>query len=124
MTGDERLARAVGALLRAGVLLAAAVVLLGLVPYLIGKGGTRHDYSVFQGEPRAMRSVPGIVRDAVVPDSLGWMQLGILLLVATPVARVFLCLVGFAIERDRLYVSVTVVVLAALACSLLGVAVR
>ena len=46
------------------------------------------------------------------------MQLGVLLLIATPFARVALCLVEFARERDRLYVGVT---LAVLPHALLGV---
>jgi uncharacterized membrane protein len=41
-------------------------------------------------------------------------QLGILLLIATPVARVAFALVAFAIERDRLYVAVSLIVLAVL----------
>ena len=117
---DERLARSIGTLLRSGVILAASITLLGLVPYLIERGFARHDYSLFHGEPREMRRVSGILRSAATWDSRGWMQLGVLLLVATPVARVLLCLVGFARERDRLYVAVTLVVLAALALSLAG----
>jgi uncharacterized membrane protein len=41
-------------------------------------------------------------------------QLGVLLLIATPVARVAFALVAFAIERDRLYVAVSATVLAVL----------
>jgi uncharacterized membrane protein len=42
-------------------------------------------------------------------------------LIATPVARVIFSVVAFAIERDRMYVSFTVWVLAILLYSLLGV---
>jgi uncharacterized membrane protein len=41
-------------------------------------------------------------------------------LVATPVARVLFSLVGFAIQRDRTYVAVTLIVLAVLIYGLSG----
>jgi uncharacterized membrane protein len=50
----------------------------------------------------------------------GLIQLGLLLLIATPIARVAFSIVGFAIERDRLYVVFTLIVLAILLFSLLG----
>lgn len=52
-------------------------------------------------------------------DPAALIQLGVLLLIATPVARVVFAVVGFALERDRLYVAVSVAVLAILAASLL-----
>ncbi len=47
-------------------------------------------------------------------------QLGILLLIATPVVRVVFCVVGFARQRDRLYVAVRTLVLAILIYSLMS----
>jgi uncharacterized membrane protein len=47
-------------------------------------------------------------------------QLGLLVLVATPVVRVLASVVGFALEGDRLYASITLGVLAILLVSLLG----
>jgi uncharacterized membrane protein len=44
----------------------------------------------------------------------------LLLLIATPVARVMFAVVGFAMERDPLYVLLTLIVLAVLLYSLLG----
>jgi uncharacterized membrane protein len=44
----------------------------------------------------------------------------VLLLVATPVARVAFSIVGFALERDRLYVVITTIVLAILLYSLIA----
>ena len=46
------------------------------------------------------------------------MQFGLLLLIATPVARVAMAVVGFALERDRLYVVVSLIVLTVLLLSL------
>ncbi|MFI5180489.1 MAG: DUF1634 domain-containing protein [Thermoanaerobaculia bacterium] len=117
---DRGRARAVGRLLRTGVTLAAAVIAAGAVPYLVMNGLTRHDYSVFRGEPPALRSAAGIVRDAFSGDSRGIIQLGFLVLLATPVARVVLLLAGFVRERDVLYITVSAAVLGILAYSLLG----
>jgi uncharacterized membrane protein len=47
-------------------------------------------------------------------------QLGLLLLIATPVARVAFSVVAFVLERDRMYVGITLLVLAVLLFSLLG----
>jgi uncharacterized membrane protein len=117
---DERRSRAVGSLLRAGVTLAAAVVVAGAIPYLAVHGLDRPDYAVFHGEPTMLRSVRGIVRGALAGDSRGILQLGILILVATPVARVVLLLVDFVRDRDGLYVLLAASVLGVLAYSLFG----
>jgi uncharacterized membrane protein len=47
-------------------------------------------------------------------------QLGLLLLIATPVARVAFSVAAFAMQRDRLYVVVALIVLAVLMYSLTG----
>jgi uncharacterized membrane protein len=50
----------------------------------------------------------------------GLIQLGLLFLIATPIARVCLSVVGFSIERDRLYIVCTLIVLAILLYSFVG----
>jgi uncharacterized membrane protein len=44
--------------------------------------------------------------------------LGLLLLIATPVARVAFSVIGFALEKDWMYVVITLIVLALLIYSL------
>jgi uncharacterized membrane protein len=44
-------------------------------------------------------------------DSQCLIELGILLLIATPVCRVIFGVVGFSLLRDRLYATVSVIVL-------------
>jgi uncharacterized membrane protein len=60
------------------------------------------------------------VRDALAMRGRGIIQLGLLLLIATPVARVAISVVAFAVQRDRLYVAITLLVLAILLCSLMS----
>jgi uncharacterized membrane protein len=118
--GDARIEEIVGNLLRAGVVVAAAVVAAGAVVFLIRHGGQRPQYGIFHGEPTELRSVAGIVRGALTGRGRGLIQLGLLLLVATPVARVVFSVIGFAIERDRAYVLITLTVLTVLLFSLAG----
>jgi len=117
---DQKIEQIVGNLLRAGVLLSAVVVLCGGVLYLIQYGHAPADYRVFRGEPTDLKSVSGIVRDAFALHSRGIIQLGLLLLIATPVARVAFSIFGFAKEKDRMYVAFTVIVLLILLYSLIG----
>jgi uncharacterized membrane protein len=115
-----RVQQAVGNLLRTGVLLAAVVVLAGGMLYLARHGGAVADYSVFRGEPASLRTLTGIFRSSLVESGRGVIQLGLLILVATPVARVAFTAVAFALERDRTYVLVALLVLSLLLKSLLG----
>lgn len=118
--GGRRLALEVGGILRLGMIVSSAVIALGLVPFLVLEGARRADFHVFRGEPAAFRTIGGVVADAAHGDPRGIMQLGVLLLVATPFARVALCLVEFARAHDRLYVAVTLIVLLTLSWGLFG----
>jgi uncharacterized membrane protein len=117
---DERLEQVMGRLLRVGVLLSAAVVTVGAVIFLVRHGTELPHYRVFHGEPSDLRSVGGIVADTLAGSARGLIQLGLLLLVATPVARVVLAVVGFALGQDRAYVLVSLLVLAVLLFSITG----
>ena len=111
---DRRTDVVIGRLLQTGVLTAAAVVIVGAVMLLAQRGGAPASYSTFHGVPDALRSLRGIVMSAAALDSAGIVQLGLVLLIATPVARVALTLVAFAMRRDRVYTILTAVVLALL----------
>jgi len=120
---DLRIEVIIGALLRTGVILAAAVVLFGAVVYLARHGQEVASYGVFHGEPEALKSVAGIIQGALHALHMSGraiIQLGLLLLIATPVARVAFSAVAFARERDYLYVWITLFVLGVLLYSLFG----
>jgi len=117
---DQRIEIIIGTLLRTGVILAAAVVLLGGVLYLVRYGKNVPNYGTFHGEPERLKSMSDIVHGAVSMDPRAIIQFGLLLLIATPVARVIFSAVAFAIERDYLYVVITLIVLAILLYSLFG----
>ena len=117
---DRRMDEIIGNLLRFGVVLSALIVLFGAVIYLLRHGHSPTEYRVFRGEPTDLRSVRGILRDALALRGRGIIQLGLLFLIATPVARVAFSIFGFAEERDRMYVVVASIVLLVLLYSLIG----
>jgi uncharacterized membrane protein len=117
---DERIEWALGNLLRAGVLLAGFVVFCGGCLYLVRHGSAPADYHIFRGEPSEYRRVAGIIQDVLSRRGRGIIQFGLLLLIATPIARVAFSVWGFAVERDRMYMVFTLIVLAILLFSLLG----
>lgn len=116
---DRRLETIIGNLLRVGVLLAASVVFLGGILYLVRHHADRVGYQHFSPGGSAIQSVRGVLQSAMHFDSAALIQLGLLLLIATPIARVALAVVGFALEKDRLYALVSLIVLAILAFSLI-----
>lgn len=116
---DHEVEQIVGRLLQLGVLLAAFVTLVGGIMLLVHHGAAPAAYSVFQGEPAQLRSLTGIIGGAFGGDAKSIVQLGLLLLIATPVARVAFTLVAFALQRDRMYVLITAIVFALLLYGLL-----
>jgi uncharacterized membrane protein len=116
---DRRLETMIGRLLQIGVLLAAATVLAGGILYLIQSPSGQVNYRSFTSGDPHLTSFAGIVLSAAHFQSLGLIQFGLLLLIATPVARVAMAVVGFALERDRLYTVVSLIVLVILAFSLI-----
>jgi uncharacterized membrane protein len=117
---DTRIEIIVGILLRTGVILAAAVVLFGAVLYLTHYGHEIPDYRAFHGEPESLKRPVDIFHGVMQLSARAIIQLGLLLLIATPVARVLFSAIAFAIERDWMYVGVTAIVFVVLMFSLFG----
>ncbi|MBV9144939.1 MAG: DUF1634 domain-containing protein [Acidobacteria bacterium] len=119
---DDRLEVLVGTLLRFGVLLSALVAAVGGALSLVEHHAEAINYTSFHGEPAELRTLPGIFTSAAHLHSEGIIQLGLLLLISTPVARVALAALGFHLEGDRLYVTVSLIVLAVLLFSMMHAA--
>jgi uncharacterized membrane protein len=116
---DQSAEQIIGQLLRAGVIVSALVVLFGAFLYLRQAGHATADYRTFHGVARPLTTISGVVRQAERANPLAIMQLGLLLLIATPIARVAFSIFAFALERDWLYVGLTTVVFAVLLFSIL-----
>lgn len=114
---EEHLERIISRLLLSGVILAAAVVLLGGVCYLARHGDETPNYHTFHSTAPEYRSVRGVIQAAGPANCQAVIQLGLLILIATPIARVAFSLVSFAWVRDWTYVLVSCIVLAILVYS-------
>ncbi len=117
---DARIDEVIGNLLRAGVVVSSLIVLVGGVLYLIRHGTELPNHHVFHGEPSELRNVLGIMKFASSYSGRGVIQFGLLLLIATPVMRVAFTVISFILQRDRVYIGVTLIVLAVLLFSLAG----
>ena len=117
---DQRIEVIIGALLRTGVILAAAVVLFGAAVYLARHGREVPNYAVFHGQSANLKNVTDIVHGVLGMSGQAIIQLGLLLLIATPVARVLFSAIAFALERDYIYVFITLIVFGILLYSLFG----
>ena len=109
-----------GRLLQAGVSLAAILVLCGGAVYLNRHGKELPDYHKFHGEAANLRTVGSVLAAAASLQGQGIIQLGLLVLIATPVARVIFSVYGFARQRDWIYLVVTLIVLSLLLYGLFG----
>ena len=117
---DQRIELIIGTLLRSGVILAASVVLFGAVLYLSRHGREIPNYTAFHGEPESLKRPTDIFNGVAHMSARAIIQLGLLLLIATPVARVLFSAVAFGIERDYMYVVITLIVFVVLMFSLFG----
>jgi uncharacterized membrane protein len=114
---DLKMEIAISRMLRAGVSLAALVVLVGGILYLLRAHGVEPDYRHFHGLPSPADRIAPVLEGVRHLDSRSIIQLGILLLIATPIMRVAFCVFSFAAQRDKLYVVVSGIVLIVLLCS-------
>jgi uncharacterized membrane protein len=118
---DERLEITISAILRIGIVAAASLVFVAGGLYLMRHGREKPHYRVFHGEPGDLCDIEGIVGAAGTLESRrAVIQLGLVVLILVPVARVAFSVAAFAKQRDLLYVIVTLIVLAVLLHNLLG----
>ncbi len=110
----------VSTFLRYGVLMAAFVIMVGLILLLVQVGP-----SVFVSMPRIrspevgtdLTSLRAVLHELVPPEPEAVMDAGVLLLVATPVLTVGASVIAFALEADWLYVAISGFVFAVLILS-------
>ena len=117
---DQQMDVIIGVILQGGVLASALIVVAGGILYLLHYGFSSPHYGVFRGEPSDLRHLAGIMRDFLALHPRGIIQFGLVLLIATPIIRVTFSILAFAMQRDRVYVVVTLIVLGVLLYSLTG----
>ena len=119
-TSDEDIEKLIGNLLRYGVLLSMAVVIFGGVIYLSRHGHEVSNYKIFNSEPDFLTNLKQIFAAVIDFKGRAIIQLGIILLIATPICRIILSAIGFIAEKDYLYVGIAILVLTIIIVSMLG----
>jgi len=115
---DMQMDAAIANMLRFGIALAATLMILGGWFYLQHPTMQPADYAHFHGTATDLHNLGKVLTGARLADSTSVLELGIVLLIATPIARVALCVVDFARQRDKLYIAVSLGVLMVLLYSL------
>jgi uncharacterized membrane protein len=107
---DTDIKTAIGWVLRTGVFLSIAIVFFGGIIYIYRHGHTIADYRTFKGVPKFVQ-LGGIINGVLTFRGQAIIQGGIILLIATPIIRVVFSAIGFMLEKDYLYVGITLLVL-------------
>ena len=115
---DKELDCTIAKMLKFGVSIAAVVVFAGGLLLLRHPLLAIPDYSHFHAVDASLRSIKGITTAALHLNPRGLVQLGLIILIATPIARVVFCIVGFIRQKDQLYTGISAVVLIILLYSL------
>lgn len=108
---DYDMEQLIGQVLRLGVLISGSVAIIGGIWYLYQQGSGQPHYTTFNGEPAGYTSLTGILKGLAQGSASEIIQLGVVILIATPIVRIFFSLVSFIIEKDRLYIVITSIVL-------------
>jgi uncharacterized membrane protein len=114
---DKGMQTIIGWVLRAGVIVSMIFVFTGGVLYLWRHGHSIPHYQKFTGVPDFVHTVPAIINGMIALRGRAIIQTGILLLIATPIVRVMFSAVGFILEKDYLYTTITCIVLLIIAIS-------
>ena len=115
----------IGNTLRWGVILACLLATIGGVYYLMQHGlDPVPDYRHFDVASAAAQTnyttLGGLWQGILHGDAASCVQVGVIVLILTPIARVVLSLFDFIVEQDWLYVSITAIVLAVIISNSLG----
>lgn len=108
----------IGKQLRWGVITSSIIALIGGIIYLFSHAGGVPEYHVFHGAPQYVRHLPGIFNGVAHGDGMAIIQLGVAVLLATPITRIAFSVLAFAMEKDRMYVIITLIVLAVICFSI------
>jgi uncharacterized membrane protein len=104
--------------LRWGVISASIIAFIGGIIYLYTYGKGTPSYTTFTGAPLYVRHLPGIIHGVLQLDGLAIIQLGVVVLLATPITRIAFSVLAFAMEKDILYVIITLIVLSVIIFSI------
>ena len=118
---DRDIQKLIGQLLRWGVVTASIIVFTGGLVYLYRHGQERiPEYQKFAGKSAGYTTVTEIIKGIAKFKGKGIIQMGVIVLIATPILRIFFSLIGFVLEKDKLYIIITSFVFFVIMISLFG----
>jgi uncharacterized membrane protein len=117
---DRDMALLLGQVLRAGTIISITVVLFGGIIYLHRHGHATAGYNTFVGIPAFVQHFRGLVFGILNLKGQAIIQTGIILLIATPILRVVFSTIGFVLEKDYMYVGISLLVLLIIFMSMLS----
>ena len=114
---SESIADVISSVLRYGVLISAAIIIVGLL-LLIASSGSSDATPLLNFNLRQVPTLSAFLSGlaSLQPDSV--IELGAMVLIATPVSRVLISVFLFAAQKDRLYTLITLAVLSLLLFSM------
>jgi len=108
---DTDIQSIIGHVLRWGTIVSIAVVFFGGIFFIYRHGHSIPDYKTFKGIPVFLQQPAALVAAALNFKGQAIIQLGVILLIATPILRVVFSTIGFVLEKDYLYVAISLLVL-------------
>jgi uncharacterized membrane protein len=108
---DSDIEQIMGNLLKFGVFTSAFIITIGAAFYLFQHGTNIPNYRNFAGEPKRVTELHSIWVSAIQGRGRSIIQLGLLVLIATPIARIVFSIIGYFLERDYFYMILTLLVL-------------
>ena len=118
---DQDIEQLIGLQLRYGVIIASLVVLTGGLVYLQQYGSLAMPaYHQFIGTKAGFTTAAQITAGLKIWNAKSIIQLGVLILIATPILRIAFSLVGFILEKDKMYIAITLIVLTVMLFSIFG----
>jgi uncharacterized membrane protein len=115
---DAQFEKILSRVLRMGMLLSSLLIALGGVLHLLRYGMNTLNYNIFQSESENLQTLPDSAKDMLSLQQCGLIQVGLLILLMTPILRVAFSAYTFAKQRDFIYLVITSIVLAVLIFSL------
>ena len=109
----------IGWILRGGVAVSMAVVVIGGIVFICRHGHSIPDFHAFKGTPEFINTPEGVLMGVLHFRGQAIIQLGIGLLIATPILRVVFAAIGFMLEKDRLYTLISIIVLLVIISSMI-----
>ena len=102
----------IGKLLRYGVILSSIITITGGIIYISQHPDQQLNFKTFVGAPNYLRELTTLLPAVIKFEGMAIIQLGVAVLIATPILRIAFSIVAFAIEKDRMYIVITCIVLA------------